>query len=240
MNASLFKLAAVRGAAVLGFGLVGVSVSPALACDSEAYIGSICMMASNFCPEGTVEMNGTGLPQSNNQALYSILGTIWGTQAGQVVLPNMQGRSVVGLNYSNITGQNTAYLSVPPGQSRGIYTRTLSMNQMPAHTHDATFNVTMPPNAVKMTMQANGAAGSSPKITSTAGYLAGGVGILPWTSAAANPVVVGGTNAAVSGGFTSGGVTNASTGTGAAFAATQPTLALTVCMVTSGAYPLRP
>lgn len=241
MNASLSKLATVRGAVVLGFGLFGVSASPALACDYESYTGSICVMASSYCPEGTVAVNGSRtISQNYNQALYSILGTLWGSQSGMIVLPNMQGRTAVGINYSYSTGYNSLYSQIPPGQSRGTYTRALSSAQLPPHTHQATFNVTMPPNSVNMTMQANNGTGTSSKISGTTGYLSGGVGITPWTSTLSNPVTVAGTNAAISGGFTSGSVVNQPTGTGATFQATQPTVGLTVCIVTDGVYPVRP
>ncbi len=81
----------VLGAAVL---LPGHAI---MACPSEPMVGSICMMATNFCPRGFMEANGQLLPISQYTALFSLLGTTYGGN-GQTTfqLPNLQAHVPVG------------------------------------------------------------------------------------------------------------------------------------------------
>ena len=44
----------------------------AMACSSDAYTGSVCLMAATFCPDGYVEANGAPV---TNQMLKSVLGS---------------------------------------------------------------------------------------------------------------------------------------------------------------------
>ena len=92
---------------------------------SEPFLGEIRIFSFGFPPKGWALCNGQLLPINQNQALFSILGTTYGGD-GRVnfALPNLQGRVPV---YAG-NGINL-------GQSSGEQAHTLSISELPAHTH---------------------------------------------------------------------------------------------------------
>jgi microcystin-dependent protein len=103
---------------------------PSGASAQEKYVGEIFMGGWNFCPRGSAPLNGQLLAISSNQALFSLLGTRFGgdgrTSFG---LPDMQGR--VPLHDGGGPGLTPRQI----GQKGGSETNTLTVNQIPAHTH---------------------------------------------------------------------------------------------------------
>jgi microcystin-dependent protein len=114
--------------------LVGAfACSPASAtCSTEPMLGSICIVAYNFCPHGYADAAGQLLAISTNTALFSLLGTQFGGN-GQTTfaLPDLRGRAPVGV------GQGPGLSPIVEGQQAGQENVTLSAAQMPAHTHTA-------------------------------------------------------------------------------------------------------
>jgi microcystin-dependent protein len=94
---------------------------------SDPYIGEIKVISFTYPPRGWAFCNGQLLPINQNQALFSILGTMYGGN-GQTnfALPNMQGRIPL--------HQSPGY-SV--GQAAGETAHTVTINEMPAHLHPA-------------------------------------------------------------------------------------------------------
>lgn len=92
---------------------------------SEPFIGEIRMAAFNFAPRGWAMCNGQLLPINQNQALFSLLGTMYGGN-GQTnfALPNLQGRVPVHVG-----------AGVQQGQAGGSESVTLTATQLPAHSH---------------------------------------------------------------------------------------------------------
>ena len=94
---------------------------------AEPFLSEIKMMSFNFAPRGWAFCNGQLLPINQNQALFSLLGTTYGGN-GQTnfALPDLQGRTPVheGLNHAL-------------GERAGEQAHTLSIAEMPAHTHQA-------------------------------------------------------------------------------------------------------
>src|SRR5690349_17712694 len=92
---------------------------------STPFLGEIKLVSFNFAPKGYALCNGQVLPINQNQALFSLLGTTYGGN-GQTTfaLPNLQGRAPV-----HFSG------TYPLGQSAGAETVTLTVAQMPQHTH---------------------------------------------------------------------------------------------------------
>jgi|SRR5215510_11903932 len=103
---------------------------------SEAFLGEIRMVGFNFPPTGWAFCNGQIMSISQNQALFSLLGTTYGGNGIQTFgLPNLQGRAPV-----------HAANEVQLGQAGGEENHTLNSNEVAAHTHTA-FGTTSGPAA---------------------------------------------------------------------------------------------
>ena len=105
---------------------------------SNLYLGQIIQGGWNFAPRGTALCNGQVLSIAQNTALFSLLGTTFGGN-GQTTfaLPNLQSRSM--MHWGNGPGLSPVQL----GESGGTESTTLTTNQMPSHTHTATFTSTI-------------------------------------------------------------------------------------------------
>lgn len=92
---------------------------------SEPFLGEIKIVSFNFAPKGWTLCNGALLPINQNQALFSLFGTMYGGN-GQTnfALPNLQGRAPV--HFGN---------SIVQGQAGGEEAHTLNISELPAHTH---------------------------------------------------------------------------------------------------------
>jgi microcystin-dependent protein len=97
---------------------------------STPFLGEIRIMSFNFAPKGWTMCNGQLLPINQNQALFSLLGTVYGGN-GQTNfgLPNLQGR--VPLHFGQAPGGSPFNI----GQVGGEYNHTLISTEMPAHIH---------------------------------------------------------------------------------------------------------
>lgn len=105
----------------------------------DEFIGEIRLFASNFAPRGWAICQGQLLPINTNQALFAILGTNYGGN-GQTnfALPNLVGRSAMGVGAG--TGLSERFLGVPTGTT----TNTLTIPQLPAHTHSINGTISLP------------------------------------------------------------------------------------------------
>ena len=100
---------------------------------SEPFLSEIRIFSFNFAPKGWATCNGQLLPINQNQALFSLLGTTYGGN-GQTnfALPNLQGKA------PNHTGSGFTL-----GQTGGEYAHTVTMNEMPTHTHFLNTNMAL-------------------------------------------------------------------------------------------------
>ncbi|WP_353981955.1 tail fiber protein [Salinicola endophyticus] len=103
----------------------------------QSYIGAISGWAPYFAPRNWAFCQGQLLPINQYQALFSIIGTIYGGD-GQTnfALPDLQGRVPIG------EGQLPGGSAYKLGQRAGQETVTLTEQQMPAHSHRATVTAT--------------------------------------------------------------------------------------------------
>jgi microcystin-dependent protein len=97
---------------------------------TQPYIGEIQLFGFNFNPRGWAFANGATLAISQNTALFSLIGTIYGGN-GQTTfqLPNFAGRA------GNQQGQGPGLSPRSLGQTFGANTVTLTSNQIPQHNH---------------------------------------------------------------------------------------------------------
>ncbi len=96
----------------------------------EPTIGEIRIFAGNFAPRSWALCQGQLLPISQNQALFSILGTTYGGDGRTTFgLPDMRGRTAI--HAGNGPGLTDRRL----GSRGGVETVTLNVTQLPDHNH---------------------------------------------------------------------------------------------------------
>lgn len=97
---------------------------------SEPFVGEIRMFAGNFAPRGWAFCDGQLLAVSQNDALFSLLGTIYGGDGRTTFgLPDMRGRIPIH------TGTGPGLSPRNLGAKFGTESETITTNQLPAHTH---------------------------------------------------------------------------------------------------------
>ena len=110
---------------------------------AEPFLAEIRIMSFGFAPKGWALCNGQLLPINQNQALFSLLGTTYGGD-GRVNfgLPNLQGEVSIHMGSGHTLGER--------GGEQG---HTLSISELPTHTHQAfsssaTADTALPTNGV--------------------------------------------------------------------------------------------
>ena len=92
---------------------------------SEPLLGAIAMVSFNFAPKGWALCEGQLLPINTNQALFSLLGTTYGGDGRTTfALPDLRGR--VAVDASSL---------IQLGEKGGEESHTLTVSELPAHTH---------------------------------------------------------------------------------------------------------
>ena len=92
---------------------------------SQPYVGEIRMFAGNFAPAGWMFCEGQLLPISENETLFQLIGTTYGGDGQNTfALPDLRGRLPI--------HQGNGFTLAEQG---GVETVTLTVNQIPAHTH---------------------------------------------------------------------------------------------------------
>ena len=95
------------------------------------FIGEIRMFGGNFAPQGWAFCAGQTLPIAQNDALFSLIGTTYGGDGATTFnLPDLQGRIPVHPGTNPASGTPYAV-----GQKGGVEQLTLTLPQMPLHTH---------------------------------------------------------------------------------------------------------
>ena len=78
----------------------------------EPMLGQIVIFAGNFAPRGWAFCDGSLLPISQNQALFSLLGTIYGGDGRNTFgLPDLRGRAPVHEDRDHHRLGNKGYLT---------------------------------------------------------------------------------------------------------------------------------
>ena len=109
-----------------------VGTVPSAAHAQEAMLGEIKMVGFNFCPRGYAALDGQLLAISSNQALFSLLGTMYGGDGRTTFgLPDMRGR------FPMHRGNGPGLTPRTQGAKFGLENVTLTTNNLPNHTHSA-------------------------------------------------------------------------------------------------------
>ena len=96
------------------------------------YVGQIMAFGGNFAPQGWALCDGSLLPISQYETLFTLIGTTYGGD-GQTTfaLPDLRGRAALH------QGQGPGLSSYSLGQSGGAEAVTLTVGQLPPHSHPA-------------------------------------------------------------------------------------------------------
>lgn len=174
------------------------------------YLGELRIMSFNFAPKGWAQCNGQLLPINQNQALFSLFGTMYGGN-GQTTfgLPDLRGRVPISF------GSNSQ------GQVGGQETHTINTSEMTQHNH-----LLM---ADALTLPANNTSTAGP--TTVFGQ-SGGIQVPPGSYTVSIYNTAGPNNLIYQG-------TIGNTGGGQAHANMQPYLVLNICVALQGIFPSR-
>jgi len=94
------------------------------------YVGEIRMFAGNFAPNGWMFCEGQTLPISENDVLFTLIGTTYGGDGQETFnLPNLASRVPIHMG----TGPDGTTYQI--GEMAGTEQETLTVQQIPIHTH---------------------------------------------------------------------------------------------------------
>ena len=92
---------------------------------AQPYVGEIRMFGGNFAPAGWMFCEGQLLPISENETLFTLIGTTYGGDGQSTfALPDLRGRLLI--------HQGNGFILAETG---GAETVTLTVQQIPAHSH---------------------------------------------------------------------------------------------------------
>ena len=97
---------------------------------AQPYVGEIRLFAGTFAPSGWMICAGQQMPISENEVLFQLIGTIYGGNGEDTFnLPDLRGR--VPMHFGSAPGASSYQI----GDTGGVETVTLTVQQMPAHSH---------------------------------------------------------------------------------------------------------
>ncbi|HNL39212.1 MAG TPA: tail fiber protein [Saprospiraceae bacterium] len=98
---------------------------------ADPFVAEIRIVSFNFAPQGWAFCDGQILPLSQNTALFSLLGTIYGGNGlNTFALPNLQGRAAMH------PGQGPGLSLRDLGEEGGTEVVTLIESEIPSHNHN--------------------------------------------------------------------------------------------------------
>jgi microcystin-dependent protein len=105
---------------------------------ADPFVAEIRIFPFNFAPKGWAWCDGQLLPLSQNTALFSLLGTVYGGNGkSNFALPDLQGRAPMH------PGQGPGLSLHDLGETGGSETVSLLESEMPSHSHALRGNNTL-------------------------------------------------------------------------------------------------
>lgn len=210
----------------------------------EGTMGEIRIFAGDFAPKNWAICSAQLMPINQNQALFSLLGTIYGGNGITTFgLPDLRGRTPMG------TGQGNGGSNKVLGQVGGANSATMGGNNMPIHTHIATFTGSGAGAGISAAFKASAAAGTE-SVPGTNGASTLGaasitdsnrevVAVNSYVADTAPAVALSGVSVTQTAGSGTGTVANLNTGASQPFSVMQPYLGVNFVICTQGIYPSR-
>lgn len=227
----------------------------------DPILGQIILWSGTFIPSGWLPCDGRSLPITANQALFSIIGITYGGDGRtNFNLPDLRSIVPIGVdarvaNQGGLLGKTTG-AAINRVNAEGVGSATITTNNLPSHTHSATFTPGSPASGTAsvevkipvMNTPATATATNTPAENTVLGVPVQAV--KPFNTGAANtnllPFQATGTATVPAG---PGTVTVANTGNGAALSipvvvplslsTMQPSLFLNYIIAIQGIYPTR-
>ena len=197
----------------------------------DMYMGTILAWAPNFAPQNFQYCKGQLLSISQYSALFALLGTTYGGNGTSTFqLPNLSGRVPVG------AGQSGGTSNYVLGQTGGTESVTLTINQLPAHTHVATV-ASLAINSITIKASSQDATDHNP--SATANSIAAPIDSDGTQALGYNGIVPDTALNVAAAGTISGTVTNGLTGNNQPVSILQPYLAVNYIICTQGLFPPR-
>jgi microcystin-dependent protein len=191
---------------------------------AELYVGQIFQGGWNFAPAGSALCAGQLLPISQYQAVFALLGTSFGGNGtSNFQLPDLQGRAMIGAGNG---------IGLPPyviGERGGATQVSLTLGNLPQHTHTFTSTSTLQASTTKASTQVPAAGSLLAHADDTSGKGSTPAIFIP-AGSSTNAVNLGGLNVAG---------TIGPTGNSLPVAIQNPYLAITIVISLTGIFPSR-
>jgi microcystin-dependent protein len=103
-----------------------------------ATIGAIVPFGGGVLPSGWLVCDGSSLLRADYTALFAAIGTVWGAADGSHFnIPDLRGQTLLG------QGAAVSGTTYPLGGAGGEETHTLTVGEIPAHTHPYSAPITI-------------------------------------------------------------------------------------------------
>ena len=113
----------------------------------QPFVGEIRMFGGSFAPAGWAFCNGQPMAISENDTLFTLIGTTYGGDGQETFnMPDLQGRLPVH------AGQGSGLQNYQLGEKGGVESVTLTTNQIPNHNHAVVASI----NQADVNVPANG------------------------------------------------------------------------------------
>lgn len=121
---------------------------------SAPFVGEIRLFGFPRVPLGWLACDGSPISVANYDVLYAVIGTTYGGDGQTFCVPDLRGRVALGLGVQQ-------GINYPIGQMAGEESHTLTVNEMPQHSHalmssTTIGDVTIPSSTVHLATVASG------------------------------------------------------------------------------------